>query len=114
MPSGEKEEICSIRLWELPSGQEIRRFEVEQNWVWSLAFSPDGRTLASGGGDSTILLWDLTGRRGDGFLQPARLTPGEVDKLWTDLSGEAAHVKTGMTAAAAGGKIVVGTTVPLS
>ncbi|WP_198920762.1 WD40 repeat domain-containing protein [Anaplasma marginale] len=27
--------------------------------VWSVAFSPDGNTIASGSKDNTVRLWDL-------------------------------------------------------
>ncbi|MEM6840465.1 MAG: WD40 repeat domain-containing protein, partial [Cyanobacteria bacterium P01_C01_bin.120] len=29
------------------------------DWVWSVAFSPDGQTLASGSLDETVMLWDV-------------------------------------------------------
>jgi WD40 repeat protein len=32
------------------------------DWVYSLAFSPDGQTLASGSSDDTVILWDVESR----------------------------------------------------
>jgi tRNA A-37 threonylcarbamoyl transferase component Bud32 len=46
---------------DLATGKEVHRFPQEQNCVVSLAFSPDGRWLASGGGNDLPLvrIWDL-------------------------------------------------------
>src|SRR5262249_19838804 len=50
----------------------------------ALAFAPDGRTLATGHADSTILLWDLTLRSGP---RSGPLTPAQRDAAWNDLAG---------------------------
>jgi WD40 repeat protein/serine/threonine protein kinase len=55
----------TVRLWDVASGAEIRRFEGHQSAVWSVAFSPDGKKLVSSSGpllvagDTSIRVWDI-------------------------------------------------------
>jgi RNA polymerase sigma factor (sigma-70 family) len=75
-----------VRLREVATGEEIRRWAGHRNTVSSLAFSPDGRTLASGGWDTLILVWDVTGLLG-AKQRAAPLTGKELDELWGHLAG---------------------------
>jgi predicted NACHT family NTPase len=52
-----------IRLWQIPSGQEISLCKGHLDWVRSVAFSNDGNVLISGSDDGTVKLWStLTGK----------------------------------------------------
>src|SRR5262249_16488141 len=58
---------ASVRLWDAATGKERASLKGDGRWVGSLAFSPDGRSLATGGGQifkdtppsGELKLWDL-------------------------------------------------------
>src|SRR5262249_26057831 len=69
----------ALRVIEWATGGTRHAFAVRDGRARSLAYSPDAGTLASGHEDTTVLLWDLTGRSGP---RPWVTAPSKPDRLW--------------------------------
>ena len=51
-----------MKLWDVATRTNITTLQGHTDLVFSVAFSPDGTTLASGSGDYTVKLWDVATR----------------------------------------------------
>jgi RNA polymerase sigma factor (sigma-70 family) len=82
-----KSQPSRVHLWDLAAEKELPPLEGHQGSIASLAFSPDGKLLATGGNDTTILLWDAT-RLKARPPEAAPLKPEQLESLWADLAGQ--------------------------
>ncbi len=49
----------TVRVWDLASGKELRRFSPNVGTLHGVSFSPDGKYLVTGGAGGFLGLWDL-------------------------------------------------------
>ena len=57
------EAIGRVQIWDVASGREIGTLRGHGRAVNKVAFSRDGKLLATGGTDNTIKIWDLAAKR---------------------------------------------------
>src|SRR5438874_1155053 len=60
--------VGRFTFWDPATGKETGRLNGHSGAVYALAFTADGKTLASGGEDKTIRLWDVPAGKQAGVL----------------------------------------------
>jgi WD40 repeat protein len=66
----------TVQVWDQAAARQLFTLRGHHGWVWTVAFSPDGNTLASASMDNTVKLWDLTGGQERATLE------GHTAKVW--------------------------------
>ena len=88
----------TVVLWETATGKRRVEYQgphssgganplsLSGRTAGALAFSPNGRVLAVGASDTSVLLWDLTGQLYPAVRDAAKPATTEFDTLWKELA----------------------------
>ncbi len=76
-----------LGCWDFASGTTIRTLHDLPAYATRLAFSPEGKRLASCLHDGTILIWDVAAVYRNVHRPRKELQPTDWPRLWKELSG---------------------------
>lgn len=77
---------AAVRIWDINAESELACLRGHEGLVTALAFSSDGKLLASGSEDAAILLWDRSNPSSHGKTPPSSLSEKEWERQWQILA----------------------------
>lgn len=79
----------AIDVWEIATGRKVTRYSGHSHIdAPAFAFLKNRRAFLSGGADTQVFLWDLTGRAPDGVWRPVSFSSEELQSLWGRIGGD--------------------------
>jgi WD40 repeat protein len=79
----------TVRFWDAVTGKELKSFTTgHTSGLSSLALAGDGKTLATGGNDTTGLVFEVGSIKPEDRPQPVAIDSAQAEALWTALSGD--------------------------
>jgi RNA polymerase sigma factor (sigma-70 family) len=75
-----------IRVWDSVSGEDLGKIDGHGGLLTTFAFAPNGKTLTTGGTDTTCVVWDF--RVNAPTPRAVELPARKLEEAWKNLEGE--------------------------
>ena len=83
---------CTLRVWDVTAGKEVALLSGHTGVVWSAAWHPDSKAIASSSHDGTVRIWNLATGKEETLLKdhtsPAEAVAWKPDERETRVGGQ--------------------------